>query len=171
MLNYVIRKGALGDRDNLKKLYQAIAKIEGGIARTFNEITDDYIDKIMTNALESGYLFVAEHEETIIGSIHTYALGPKVFKHVLGEITIVVHPEFQGKGIGKSLIATLLHEIQEHRPDILRVELIARESNIGAIKLYEKMGFVREGRFENRIQGAHGLEADIPMAWLNQHFG
>jgi Acetyltransferases len=170
MNNYMIRTGVLGDRENLKALYQSVAKIEGGIARTLSEITDGYIDKIMGNALDTGYLFVADYEGEIIGSIHAHALGPQVFAHVLGEITIVVHTEFQGKGIGSALITMLLNEVREHRPDILRVELMARESNVNAIKLYEKMGFVQEGRLEKRVRGMHGLEADIPMAWFRSNW-
>jgi ribosomal protein S18 acetylase RimI-like enzyme len=61
----------------------------------------------------------------------------------------------------------LLDDIQLNRPDILRVELIARESNSKAIQLYEKLGFKIEGRFENRISNDNNsFEADIPMAWF-----
>ena len=84
--------------------------------------------------------------------------------------SILIDPDYQGQGIGSKLILAFLQEIQEKHPDILRVEIIARESN-PALKLYEKMGFKKEGRFENRIQGVNGnLEADIPMAWINPNF-
>jgi RimJ/RimL family protein N-acetyltransferase len=170
MFDYILRKGAINDHKNLKNLHQVVAKISGGIARSFDEITDDYISTIIMNALKTGYLFVAEYKGNIIGSMHTYALGPQVFAHTLGEITIVVHSEFQGKGIGSKLIGALLNEVQNYRPDILRVELSAHESNINAIKLYEKLGFVREGRLENRVKGLYGFEADILMAWFNKKF-
>ena len=74
------------------------------------------------------------------------------------------------KGIGSKLITAFLQEIQDNHPDILRVEIIARESN-PALKLYEKIGFKKEGRCEYRIRGIHGnFEADIPMAWINPSF-
>ena len=68
------------------------------------------------------------------------------------------------------MILAFLQEIQENHLDVLRIEIIARESN-PALKLYEKMGFKKEGRFEHRIRGIHGkFEADIPMAWINPNF-
>jgi len=66
---------------------------------------------------------------------------------------------------------SLLKLIEEKRTDILRVELIARESNTNAIKFYEKLGFKIEGRFEKRINNKNGnFEADIPMAWFNKNY-
>lgn len=169
-LKYEIRKGTVHDKENLQMLYKTVAAVPGGLARTADEITDVYINKIVFNALNTGIIFVADHQGNIIGSILKYALEPKVFSHVLGEGSILVHPDFQGKGIGTNLISTFLSYIENNRPDIYRIELIARESN-QAIKLYEKLGFKKEGRFEGRIKGVSGkLEADIPMAWFNKNF-
>ena len=64
-----------------------------------------------------------------------------------------------------------MNYIELKRPDILRVELIARESNTKAIDFYKQIGFVQEGRFEKRIIGTDNqFEADIPMAWFNKNF-
>jgi ribosomal protein S18 acetylase RimI-like enzyme len=82
-----------------------------------------------------------------------------------------VDSNYQGKGFGKKLFQTLLDYIMESRNDIFRVELIARESNIKAIKLYEHLGFKIEGRLVNRIKNNDNFfEADIPMAWFNPNF-
>ncbi|MEZ5557846.1 MAG: hypothetical protein R3E86_04785 [Pseudomonadales bacterium] len=66
----------------------------------------------------------------------------------------------------------IVGEVHAFRPGILcfahvlRVELIARESNSRAIRFYETLGFVIEGRLQARIRNLDGsLEADIPMAW------
>ncbi|MDM7917826.1 MAG: GNAT family N-acetyltransferase [Methanosarcina sp.] len=72
--------------------------------------------------------------------------------------------EGKTKGIGKLLFRTLLEETESRNPEIIRVELIARESNKKAIEFYKKLGFNIEGRLENRICDKNGkLEADIPM--------
>ena len=61
--------------------------------------------------------------------------------------------------------------IETQRPDILRVELAAQESNTKAIHFYNKLGFVAEGRFENRVKvNENTFEADIPMSWTNKNF-
>jgi ribosomal protein S18 acetylase RimI-like enzyme len=168
MESFSITPGTLEDHDALATFYRAVAAVEGGLARTEDEITDEYLGNFLKKSLDTGVILVARQPETqqIIGEIHTYALGPKVFAHVLGELTIAVHPAHQGKGIGKALFTQLLAEISVNRPEILRVELIARESNQRAIELYQKLGFRIEGRLAGRIRGVDGgLEADIPMAW------
>jgi ribosomal protein S18 acetylase RimI-like enzyme len=74
-------------------------------------------------------------------------------------------------GIGKKLFGALLEIVSNERPDILRIELIVRESNLKAIGFYQSLGFTIEGRLEKRIRGITGLlEADIPMAWFNASF-
>lgn len=169
-INYIIRKATIHDKEKLKSLYQNVAGVPGGLARTKDEITDDYINKTLSSGLNKGLFLVAEYDNKIIGSMVKYNLEPKVFSHVLTEGSILIDPEFQGKGIGSKIITTFLKEIEEKHPEILRVEIIARETN-PAIKLYEKLGFKKEGRFENRIKGVTGkLEADIPMVWFNPNF-
>lgn len=168
MNGFIISAATNNDRDELSLLYHAVAAVEGGLARTGDEVTEEYIGNFLKKSLESGVVLVARQPEMqqIIGEIHAYALGPKVFAHVLGELTIAVHPAKQGLGVGKRLFTELLRRVEQERPDILRVELIARESNRKAIEFYQKLGFHIEGRFENRIRSVGGgYEADIPMAW------
>ena len=154
------------DARQILNLYHAVSAIEGGLARAKDEINEEYVTAFLTKAIAGGVSFVAVADELLVGEIHAYALGPRAFSHVLGELTVAVHPDYQGQGVGSALFRALLGEVEKNRPDILRVELIARESNARAIALYQRLGFVIEGRFEGRIQSVGGgHEADIPMAW------
>jgi len=167
---FIIRKATLEDTNEIFELYKKVSKKVGGLARVEKEITKTYIENFSYRSFENGLQFVvtdALNEQAIVAEIHCYQLEPGVFKHILSELTVAVHPDYQGKGLGKRLFQTLLDNIQLNRPDILRVELIARESNSKAILLYEQLGFKIEGRFENRINnGNNSFEADIPMAWF-----
>jgi len=60
-----------------------------------------------------------------------------------------------------------MKDVVNKLPNIHRVELIARESNEKAIRLYyESLGFKREGALHGRISNLDGtLESDIPTAW------
>ena len=170
---YTIRQALPADQKNIFLLYKKVAAEPGGIAMGYDEITENYVEHFIQNASGSGVELVAvedNNSKNIIGEIHCYKLLPKVFRHVLSELTIVVHPGFQRKGIGKNIFCALLDFISAGRPDVLRVELIARESNTKAIEFYKQLGFVVEGRFENRIDGSGRFEADIPMAWFNKNF-
>ncbi|HYG17272.1 MAG TPA: N-acetyltransferase, partial [Ohtaekwangia sp.] len=108
--------------------------------------------------------------EMLIAAIHGYKPGIKVFNHVLSDVTLVVHPGHQGKKIGRTILTIFLEEIGSNRPDVGRVELIARESNMKAIALYQSLGFKIEGRLEMRIKSGESYEADIPMGWQNPNY-
>ncbi|MEO8771194.1 MAG: GNAT family N-acetyltransferase [Ferruginibacter sp.] len=155
-------------------LYKKVASEKIGIARSSEEITENYIHAFMKNASGTGIELVVENPSNanrIIAEIHCYKLTPKVFSHLLSELTIVVDQDFHGKGLGKMIFKNLLDTITETRPDILRVELVAQESNGKAIALYKKVGFNIEGRFEKRIRtSGNNFEADLPMAWINPNF-
>jgi len=166
MKDFNVSNGNPEDIGEIFDLYKEVAAIEGGLARNYDEISREYVENFVSKAVTSGIIVVARKDEKIIGEIHSYALGPKVFAHVLGELTIAVHPDFQGLGVGKALFTELMRQVTENRPDILRVELIARESNGKAIEFYKKLEFEIEGKMTNRIQSVGGgFEADIPMAW------
>jgi putative acetyltransferase len=162
------------DLDAILRLYKIVARTEGGIARVENEITTDYIRNFLKKSLDSGLIIVGEHPESsgeLVAEIHAYKAGLHVFDHVLGDLTIVVHPDFQGKKVGRTILTIFLEEVGRNRPDIGKVELIAREGNEKAIALYQSMGFLIEGRLEMRIKTPdHHYEADIPMGWQNPNF-
>jgi ribosomal protein S18 acetylase RimI-like enzyme len=169
-IKYTVRKGKPSDLHKIAALYRTVASCSGGIAREADEVTEAYVMNFIEKSLESGIILTIEdpeNPEVIIAEIHTYKPGIRVFAHVFSDLTVVVHPDYQGKGIGKLLFRTLLEETELNHPEIMRVELIARESNKKAIKFYEKVGFNIEGRLENRICDKNGkLEADIPMGWI-----
>jgi ribosomal protein S18 acetylase RimI-like enzyme len=171
-MNAVItRKATQKDVAQILELYQKVSLEVGGLARTFDEISKSYVENFTQKSIHNGVQWVIEDtkDQQIIAEIHCYQLEPKVFSHILSELTIAVAPQYQGKGLGKIIFQALLEEIFLQRRDILRVELIARESNTRAIEFYQKLGFVIEGRFERRIQSQQinhkqPFEADLPMA-------
>lgn len=164
-----IRQAQPQDFYEIKRLYNDVASQEGGLVRECEEITAEYIEDFMAHSRKSGIELVAVDNSSgdIVGELHAYQLGFKVFNHILGNLTIAVCPLFQGKGIGRSLFNEFFALIEKEKPEIVRVELIVRETNKRAIGLYESLGFQIEGKMECRIRGVTGkLEADIPMAWV-----
>lgn len=160
----------MADAAAIRELHIAVATISAGIARYADEITESYVHEIITRGTERGVIVVAQDVASgaIVGELHAYSYGLRRLAHVLTSLTVAVHPNAQGRGIGRQLFEALLHEVRENRPDILRVELITQESNAHARRLYEAVGFRAEGRLQQAILSTTtGLpEADIPMAWL-----
>ena len=139
-----------------------------------DEVTEEYITGFVKKSMETGLIIVGVNPndpDELVSEMHGYTYGIRVLKHVLGDVTVLVHPEFQGKKIGRTMMTIFLEEIARNRTDIGKVELIAREGNVRAIQLYQSLGFLVEGRMEMRIKYPHlGYEADIPMAWQNPNF-
>jgi putative acetyltransferase len=91
-----------------------------------------------------------------VGEVHTYRPKPGVFSHVLSELTIAVHPDYQGHGVGRALFSSLLADVESRHPEIHRVELVARQSHDRAIRAYASLGFRIEGNMVDRIRGLDG---------------
>ncbi len=159
------RRGEKEDFFGVKELYKSVAAQANGIARKPEEITDDYIGKIVFESLNNGILIIAEENKKIIGSINALKLEPECFSHILSDMTFVIHPDYQGKGIGRALFGTFIEEIEKTMPEIRRIELYVRSSNERAIKFYEFFGFEKEGLLRRRIKNSDGiLEADVIMS-------
>ncbi len=68
---------------------------------------------------------------------------------VLGEsdmMNLAVRPEFRRQGLGRQLVNTLIYELE---PDSHCMLLEVRQSNEGAIALYQALGFRQVGRRPN----------------------
>lgn len=154
------------DAELVLSLYWAVAKgPRSGLARTPEEITLAYVEGWLGRAHADGLVLGAFSDGALCGEIHAIRPGAKQFAHVLGELTVAVHPASQGQGVGSQLFGALFTEAAGLNPGIQRIELIARSGNTGAIRMYERLGFVPEGRFTGRVLLADGTrEDDIPMA-------
>jgi ribosomal protein S18 acetylase RimI-like enzyme len=165
-----IRPATEADLTAIRDLYLAVAERSGGIIRRPHEVTAAYVAGFFEKTRrDNGYSLVAgDAEQRIVGEIHAYGYGLEAHAHILTDLTVSVHPDAQGRGIGKRLFLHLLGLIEAERSDILRVELWVREQNQPAIGLYESVGFRQEGRFPRMIRNADGgFDTPIMMAWHN----
>ncbi len=166
-----IRELKSGDRSDLLNVYLKVAEYNNGIARTVNEIDNAFVSNISEVNARGGLGFVGFEGNNMIGEIHASKYGIEIFDHALSNLTICVHPDFQGKGSGKKIFKHFLEEIEKTRPDILRVELESRVSNTKSIELYKSIGFIKEGIFKNKTRNLDGsFEDSIAFSWFNKKF-
>jgi len=74
-----------------------------------------------------------------------------------------VHKDYRGQGLGTGLLDTTLDAAKEF--GIERVELEVYTSNIRAIRLYDKFGFVHEG-IKTKARKLDGEYYDIKVMAL-----
>ncbi len=83
---------------------------------------------------------VAEYGGKVIGYVMGY-LRPDLEGHIM---SIAVDPEYRGNGIGSALLAEAIERLIREGARYIGLEV--RVSNIGAIRLYERFGFMRVKR-------------------------
>lgn len=103
--------------------------------------------------------FVAELDGAVVGMAGLH-VGTGKWRHV-GEIGIFVHDDFQGRGIGRALMHALL-DVADTYLGLVRVELSVIPDNVVAVRLYESLGFEREGVKRQALM-VEGRLADLLM--------
>ena len=106
--------------------------------------TEEYINSLTSN----DHVIVAEMvtkkgEPLVIGSASLHLETSLRLRHC-AEMGIMVHTEYQNKGVGKKLTESLL-DIADKWLKLIRIELNVFKDNTPAVKLYESFGFVIEG--------------------------
>ena len=140
-------------------------RAEGGLGRLPDEMDLAWMEEALSGALAGGLAIGAWDGSRLVGLIKASRMPSVQFQHVLWDLTVAVDPQAQGRGIGQRLFEELLATAATLAPRIERIELVVREGLTHAIRLYERVGFRQEGRFERRFRLSDGThEADLPMA-------
>ncbi len=95
-----------------------------------------------------------------VARIGDHAVGFALARAIAGEaelLLLAVHPDAQGRGIGKSLLNHFFHGALTRGADRLHLEV--RDGN-DAIKLYTMLGFSVVGRRRNYYCGRDGKQYD-----------
>lgn len=87
-------------------------------------------------------LLVAEDDARVVGLVGLLGRALEQEAHV-GSVGLSVDRDYRGRGIGTLLLERLLEWAPAH--GVTRVEIEAFANNPRALRLYERVGFVREG--------------------------
>jgi RimJ/RimL family protein N-acetyltransferase len=98
----------------------------------------------------AGLLYlVAEIDGEIVGTL-SFAAGKRPRIQHVGEFGTSVLRRYWNQGIGSCLLAYLI-DWARHTGIVRKINLRVRVDNLGAIHLYEKHGFAREGRVSREL--------------------
>ncbi|KTC67882.1 GCN5-related N-acetyltransferase [Legionella birminghamensis] len=115
---------------------------------------------ILVDCILVGYdCRVIEKKEDNLPIILGYSICRQSF-NVCHILNLCIAPSYQHQGVGTQLLSRLLD--MPMSPLINTFILEVRPSNYGAIHLYEKMGFLRDGVKEGYYEDQAGVED----AWL-----
>lgn len=114
------------------------------------------------DAAEDLVTFVVDVDGTAVGGASLFEFD-SLARHAEAGISLV--PEARGRGIGTAAIGRLV-EFGFVRRNLRRIHLQAIASNTGAIRAYEKAGFVVEGRRRQHAWVRGGYEDIVLMGIL-----
>ncbi|SPE36154.1 Acetyltransferase, ribosomal protein N-acetylase [Burkholderiales bacterium] len=116
---------------------------------------------VAANRARGNPLYVALDDERVIGwcEIRRETLPGREHSGTLG---IGVRAHYRGAGLGRRLIDAALDAAWQR--GFARIELWVRSPNARAIRLYEKVGFVEEGRRRDAVRLDGASEDELLMA-------
>lgn len=168
MKTFDVRLAQPSDAVAILDLYRRVAATPGGLARQPEEVTPKFVDYIFQSTADGGVHLVAfDSDGALCGELHVTRMKIALFSHVLTDLTVAVDPNWQGQGVGSRLFGALFEAARAQTPPIGRIELWTGGRNLGAQRLYERLGFQIEGRMIGRGRLPDGqVDDDVVMGLL-----
>lgn len=170
MLPYVIRSAtpddAAGIVTHMKIIsgqpYNGILWAPGEYRRSAEEQR-----AIMTEYVGYRHWFVAIADDGVIGIVSIGSGTRLSEQHTFG-LGISVNPEWRDQGVGSALMKRMI-DWAKANPKVHRLELEVFTNNPRAIHVYEKLGFITEGRKQHAYFKDGAFQDTLMMAIILDH--
>jgi len=132
-------------KDYEDKDYDAATDLMRKLTELMGENFDEFRWKTSLLARKNAQegLFIAIEDEKVIGMSFAEMKGPKEGSY--GYISsVIVDEEYRGQGVGELLIQKAIMYLGRRNANSIRINV--RKEAVGAIKLYEKLGFKEKFR-------------------------
>jgi ribosomal protein S18 acetylase RimI-like enzyme len=159
-----IRRSRMEDAESLCDAVNAVAREKWWLATVDGfspEQTRSFLKFVMDPSLSQ---VVAAADGLVVGWCDIVPKGPRGFSHV-GALGMGVRREWRRHGVGRRLLEECLGLARAAKLE--KIELEVFTDNDGAIRLYESLGFVREG-VKSRARKLEGRYQDVLLMalWL-----
>lgn len=124
-----LKRATPADFDNIIAIERSVDGI-----KIYSALTDK---KELTEEVTNNFFYVIEKNGKIVGDV-SYEIKGRDSVYLSG---LVVAPKFQGQGIAKKVMSTILEKLK----DIKLIDLVTHPENEKAISLYESFGFKKTG--------------------------
>ncbi|MEB2300326.1 GNAT family N-acetyltransferase [Lysinibacillus xylanilyticus] len=161
-MGLIVREALVSDADKMLKIQLQVLAEQNYLLTTLEEFNQTvegqkkWIEQKQVN--ERDVIFVAELEGEIVGWLMFQSPPRKRIFHT-GTFGMMVDSNIRGQGIG-TLLLTRLIDWATVNPSIEKICLGVFSTNENAIKLYQKMGFLEEGRKVREIKLDNGEYID-----------
>lgn len=138
--------------------------VAAGTTYDWDPETDEATARSIWMQEPPGKTFVAELDGAVVG---TSKLGPnraKLGDHI-ANASYMVAPAHSGKGIGRALVEHSIECCRQEGYDALQFNAVA-ETNVHAVRLYEKLGFVIIGTVPEAFRHATAGKVGLHVMYL-----
>jgi L-phenylalanine/L-methionine N-acetyltransferase len=142
------------DKEGLVSMYAALS--QESLQWSMPPYNRQRVERWTTNA-ENSIILIALDRGKIVGHLQI-SMGTSPRVREIGELFIYLHQEYQNVGLGTAQMREGIRIAKERH--LHRVELSVVADNHRAIKLYEKVGFEREGLKRENYVGEDGKYHD-----------
>lgn len=165
-LGVVIRSAREDELDRVASLFEPALEVYRGTPDDW--ALDNYLADLVNVRDRFGLAetYVASDGGEIVGSVAFYRdVALEGWSNLpagwTGFRALVVHPAARGRGVGRSLVERCLERSRELGAATLGIHTVALLRD--AIRLYERLGFVRCPEFDLRVRDVFGAPADKDM--------
>jgi ribosomal protein S18 acetylase RimI-like enzyme len=161
-MNIEIRKAGINDAEAISNIINSVVDEKKFTSlRKFSAAEErEYIDSLG----EREAIFLAERDGKVLGfqNISLFAKWSESMSHV-GNILTLILKEHRNQGIGGMLAEKTLEFARHNGYEKISTYVI--EENVGALKFYESIGFVRCGKWSRqvRIDGKYHDEVVVEL--------
>jgi ribosomal protein S18 acetylase RimI-like enzyme len=162
----VVRVAREADQAGLARLDAAAWTPVSGFPSVIERVSDPFFT-FFTDDSPPGDHLVAELNGRLVGYIRVRPVTPLPENaHVLGVMGLAVAPGARGRGVASALLAAA--EQQVRAAGARKLSLRVLSTNQTALRLYERLGFVREGVLRDEFSIGGSYVDDVIMA---KHLG
>ncbi|MDZ7652546.1 MAG: GNAT family N-acetyltransferase [Burkholderiaceae bacterium] len=144
MADITIRRMEPTDAEGVAAVFRSRSAAYGTLQNPYPSVAD-WVKRLSANDPVNHYGFVARADGDIVGHAGLQRAHPNPRRAHAWHLGMAVADAWQGQGIGTRLMETLI-DLADHWLGVLRIELTVYCDNVRAIALYERFGFVVEGR-------------------------
>jgi L-phenylalanine/L-methionine N-acetyltransferase len=165
-IKIVVRAATADDADGFAAIFAASGASSGTLQHPYTS-ADIWRTRLSGNATTRQVTFVALVNGKVVGNagLHPISDNPRQ-KHV-ASLGLAVTDAYQGRGVGRALMDACL-DFADRWANYPRVELTVHADNARAIKLYQSLGFVVEGRHRDFSFREGGYVDALFMARLSK---
>ena len=166
-----LRAYTLGDFDGLYEWMtdpESVKHLGGGFVspRSQNDVYEYLTDKTEGELSEESFVIADAETGEYLGECGLQLPDRRAKK---AELAVVVLPRFRGQGVARAAICKLLRYAFEER-DYNRVYLKCAAANKGALRLYESLGFQKEGVLRSDLVIDGEYEDTVIMGMLKKEW-